>query len=147
MSSKAIEAWIESIAGDKSIFVATNVKAIDPVVDRMVRHLLEIDIIRFIRVSKNDIQASNDLMVKGRTKIPISTPKHPIAVGIHVLFGVYPNAVHFYEITSAVKGYGERMVKAVLKSIPDDWEAAVAMDYSGGFWERMVKKYPNLKIL
>ena len=39
------------------------------------------------------------------------------------------------------------MVQAILKSIPDDWEAAVAMDYSGGFWERMVKTYPNLIIL
>jgi len=30
------------------------------------------------------------------------------------------------------------MVKAVLSSIPDDWRALVAMDYSDGFWERML---------
>ena len=39
MGTKAIEAWRASIAGDKSIVVATNVKAIDPVVDRVVRQL------------------------------------------------------------------------------------------------------------
>jgi hypothetical protein len=147
MSIKEIEAWKADIGKGKNIFVANNVRSIHPVVDQMVRNLLEIDLIRFIRVSKNDVHASNDLMVKGRTKIPISTPEHPIAVGVHILFGVYPNAVHFHEITSAIKGYGERMVQAVLKSLPDDWEAAVAMDYSGGFWKRMVKKYPNLIIL
>jgi hypothetical protein len=41
----------------------------------------------------------------------------------------------------------DRMVQAVLESIPDDWEATVAMDYSGGFWERMFEKYPNLMAL
>jgi hypothetical protein len=39
--------------------------------------------------------------------------------------------VQFFEIASAVKGYGKRMVQAILKSIPDDWVAAVAMDNSG----------------
>ncbi len=39
------------------------------------------------------------------------------------------------------------MVQAMLKSIPDDWEAAVAMDFSGGFWDKMVKRYRNIEIL
>ena len=30
------------------------------------------------------------------------------------------------------------MVKAVVTVIPDDWEAAVVMDYSGGFGDRML---------
>jgi len=113
----------------------------------MVRNLLEIDLIQYLRVSKEDIQASNDTMVRGRTKIPISTQGHPTAVGVHVMLDIHQKAVHFYEITSAVKGYGERMVQAVLKSIPDDWDAAVVMDYSGGFWDKMVKKYDNIVIL
>jgi hypothetical protein len=40
--------------------------------------------------------------------------------------------VQFFEIAPAVKGYGERMVQGILKSIPDDCVAAVAMDNSGG---------------
>jgi len=147
MSTKEIEAWKVHVAKEKDIFVANNVRTIHPGVDKMVRNLLEIDLIQYLRVSKEDIQASNDTMVRGRTKIPISTQGHPTAVGVHVMLDIHQKAVHFYEITSAVKGYGERMVQAVLKSIPDDWDAAVVMDYSGGFWDKMVKKYDNIVIL
>ena len=68
MSTKKIEAWKANIGKGKNIFVANNVRAIHPVVDRMVRHLLEIDLIQYVRVRKEDIQASNDIMVRGRTK-------------------------------------------------------------------------------
>ena len=53
----------------------------------------------------------------------------------------------FFEITSAVKGSGEKMVKAVVTAIPDDWEAAVVMDYSDGFWDKMSEKYDKIVIL
>jgi len=147
MNTKEIEAWKVDLAGEKSIFVATNVKAIHPVVDRMVRHLLDINLIQYVRVAQFDLHASNEITIKGRTKMPISTPGHPTAVGVHITLDIPYNAVQFFEITSAAKGFGERMVQAIQKSIPDDWEAAVAMDYSGGFWESMVKKYRNLIIL
>lgn len=39
------------------------------------------------------------------------------------------------------------MVKAVLSAIPNDWQALVAMDYSEGFWDRMVEKYNKLTII
>ena len=61
MGTKEIEAWIANVAKGKNVFVAHNVKAIHPVVDKMVRHLLEVDIIQYVRVSKEDIQASNDI--------------------------------------------------------------------------------------
>ena len=53
----------------------------------------------------------------------------------------------FYEITSAVKGYGEKIVHAVMDSIPADWDAFVIMDYSDGFWEKMIEKYDKISIL
>ena len=147
MGTKEIEAWKSKIAKGKNIFIANNVRSIHPVVDQMVRNLLEIDLIQYVRVTKDDLQASSDVMVRGRTKIPISTHGHPTAVGVHVILNILPNEVHFFEITSAVKGYGEKMVQAVLKSIPDNWKAAVAMDISGGFWDKMVDKYDNIVIL
>jgi len=39
------------------------------------------------------------------------------------------------------------MVKAVLSSIPDDWQALVVIDYSEGFWGRMIEKYDNLSTI
>jgi len=57
------------------------------------------------------------------------------------------NSIQFYEITSAVKGYGEKMVRAVTTAIPNNWEAAVVMDWGEGFWERMTEKYENILII
>ena len=50
-------------------------------------------------------------------------------------------------LTSAAKGYGERMVRAVVSSIPEDWKAVVVMDWSGGFWGKMANKYDKIVIL
>jgi hypothetical protein len=117
MSAKEIQAWKANIAKGKDVFVANNVKAIHPVFDHLVRNLLEIDLIKYVRISKDDIQASNDIMVRGRTKVPISTHEHLTAVGVHLILDIHQKTVHFYEITSAVEGYGERMVQAIMKSI------------------------------
>jgi hypothetical protein len=100
-----------------------------------------------IRVTKGDISASNEIKIIGRTKLPISTPGHPSAVGVHIILDFITDEIQFFEITSAIKGYGEKMVRAVMTAIPDDWEAAVVMDWSEGFWDRMVEKYDNILIL
>jgi len=101
MSNKKIEAWRVQFANGKSIFVATNVKSIHPVVDRIVTKLCKIDLINYVRVTKEDIYASNEIKIIGRTKMPVSTPGHPSAVGVHLImdFIHHPNcAVNFWPI-------------------------------------------------
>ena len=147
MSNKKIEAWKVHVAKEKTIFGASNVKGIHPVVDRIVKNLCKIDLINYVRVTKEDIYASNEIKIIGRTKMPVSTPGHPSAVGVHIILDFDLDGIQFFEITSAVKGYGEKMVKAVVTSIPDDWKAAVVMDYSDGFWDQMSEKYDKILIL
>jgi hypothetical protein len=147
MSNKKIESWKVRTAKEKKIIIATKTKTIHPVVDSIVNQLLEIDCIQFIRVAKNDIQASNEIAIKGRTKIPISTPGHCTAIGVHLIIEESEKTIQFFEITSATKGYGERIVRATMTSIPDDWEAIVIMDYSFGFWKKMTNKYDKIMIL
>ncbi len=55
MSNKKIEAWKVQVGKGKTIFVATNVKNIHPIVDRIVTNLREIDLINYVRVTKEDI--------------------------------------------------------------------------------------------
>jgi len=147
MSNKKIEAWKVQAGKGKTIFVATNVKNIHPAVDRIVTNLCKIDLINYVRVSKEDIYASSEIKIIGRTKMPVSTPDHPSAVGVHLIVDFIFDGIQFFEITSAVKGYGEKMVNAVVTAIPNDWEAAVVMDYSEGFWDRMSEKYDRIVIL
>jgi hypothetical protein len=147
MSNKKIEAWKVQVGKGKTILVATNVKSIHPVVDSIVTNLCKIDLINYVRLSKEDIYASNEIKIIGRTKMPVSTPGHPSAVGVHLIIDFILGGIQFFEITSAEKGYGEKMVKAVVTAIPDDWEAAVVMDYSEGFWNRMSEKYDKIVML
>jgi hypothetical protein len=147
MSSNKIEAWKIQVAKDKSIFVASNAKSIHPGVDRIVTNLCKIDLINYVRATKEDIYASNEIKIIGRTKMPVSTPGHPSAVGVHLILDFRLDGIQFFEINSAVKGYGKKMVKAVVTAIPDDWQAAVVMDYSGGFWNKMSEKYDKIVIL
>ena len=71
MSNKKVEIWKSQVANGKTIFVATKVKIIHPVVDAIVKNLCEIDLIQYVRVSREDIQASNEIKIKGRIKIPV----------------------------------------------------------------------------
>ena len=144
MSNKKIESWKIQVANEKTIFVASNVQSIHPVVDSIVTNLFKIDLINYVRVSKEDIYASNEIKILGRTKMPVSTPGHPSAVGVHLILDFIFDGIQFFEITSVIKGYGEKMVKAIVTAIPVDWEAAVVMDYSGGFWNRMTEKYDRI---
>jgi len=147
MSNKKIEDWKGQFAKEKSIFVATKVKSIHPVVDAIVKNLCEIDLIQYVRVSQEDVQASNEIKIKGRMKIPVSTTDHPSVVGVHLILDFAPNTIRFFEITSAVKGYGGKMVQAVMTALPDEWEACVVMDWSDGFWDKMAEKYDRIVIL
>ncbi len=68
-------------------------------------------------------------------------------VGVHLILDFAPNTIQFFEITSAVKGYGEKMVQSVMTALPGEWEACVVMDWSEGFWERMAEKYDGIEVL
>jgi hypothetical protein len=121
-------------------------KSFHPVVDNIAQNLAEIDIIKYITISKDYIRASSEITT-GRSKIPITKVDHPTAVGVSLIFELDYNVIQFYEMNSPVKGYGSKMVDAVIQALPDDWSAVVVMDWSGGFWEKMREKYDKIDIL
>ena len=122
------------------------VKSVHLVVENIARNLAEIDIIKYITISKDYIKASSEITT-GRNKIPITEIDHPTAVGVSLLLELDHKVVQFYEMNSPVKGYGSKMVDAVISALPDDWSAVVVMDWSGGFWEKMREKHRKLVIL
>ena len=128
------------------IIVTKKIKHIQPVVDNIVKNLAEIDEIQFIRLSPDFLQASNKRDDRG-IKNPITKPGHPTAVGVSLILDIDYKDIHFFEMTSAIKGYGEKMVNAVMKDLPEGWSGVIVMDWSGGFWDKMKKKHRNLVIL
>lgn len=108
--------------------------------------MAEIDIIKYITIAKDYVKASSEITT-GRSKIPITKVDHPTAVGVSLILELGYNVIQFYEMNSPVKGYGSKMVDAVIGALPEDWSAVVVMDWSGGFWDKMREKYDKLVIL
>lgn len=128
------------------ILISTKIKKLHPVVETISSNLTGIAPIQCIRISPGFLQASSEVS-KGRAKVPITKPGHPTAIGLSLIIDIDHEDVIFFEMNSAIKGYGGMMVDAVLKDLPIGWTGVVAMDWSDGFWDKMKKRHKNLEIL
>ena len=127
------------------VAVSRRAQPLHPVVNRIADNLAGIDAIRFVRVTLGFLQASSEAC--GSQMRPVTKPGHPTAVGVSLIVEEDREEIQFYEITSAVKGYGSRMVEAVLSALPRQWKAIVAMDWSDGFWKTMRRRHKRIVIL
>jgi hypothetical protein len=135
--------WREEVSNGKTIIVSKDVKTIPVLTDRIVRNLAQLDMIQFIKVRPDFLAASNE--IKGGSRDPVAEPHHPTAIGVSLLLDFQFKVLQFYEIAAAGKGYGQKMVDAVLNGLSEDWEVCIEMDWSGGFWKKMKAKYPRIK--
>lgn len=137
---------IDELSGNATIKIKPQVKELHPITEQLIVGLSQLEFINFINISEEDLQASREL-TQGQVKIPISEPNHPSASGVHLIIHYDFNDIQFYEINSTVKGNGGKMFGAIMKTLPDNWRAIVVMDWSQGFWEKMIEKYDNLERL
>ena len=66
------------------------------------------------------------------------------------------NAVKFLSVLLSENGFdpivahdgreGRKMVEAVIAATSEDWQLAVVMDWSGGFWRKMAQEHPRLAV-
>jgi hypothetical protein len=125
---------------------ATNVKKVHLVYQQISEDLANIDILRYVKIYNGSIKASNFLSDNGK-KEPIIKMGDKDIVGVELLVDIPNKTIQFYSITSSVKGYGEKIVSSVVNSAPKDWEVVVVLDWSLGFWQVMVARYPRLSVL
>jgi hypothetical protein len=140
--NKRIKNWCDEAGNGKTIIVSKEIKAVPPLFDRIVRNLAQIDIIRYIKIRPDFLAASNE--IKGGSRDPLATPHHPTATGVSLIVDFPLQYIQFYEMNAARKGYGQKMVAAILDGLPEDWEVCIVIDWSGGFWEKMKAKYPSV---
>ena len=101
MKHKSVNEF-EKTMTNVDIFVSNKIKKVHPVVEKIARNLSEIELIKFIRIKPDFIQASSEVS-GGRVKTPITKPDHPTAVGLSLIIDFAYNNVQFYEINSTVK--------------------------------------------
>lgn len=130
----------------KPVWVITKVKELPPEIVAMAKNLADLDFIKFVRVSDESLSASSE-NYPNRPKVPITHMNHDTAIGIQILYSTDYKTIDFFDINSPVKGNGSKMVDAILKDLPKDWQPAVVMDWSNGFWDKMKEKYKNIEWL
>ena len=127
----------------EKIWVINRVKQLPIEILKMAERLAELEFINYVRICDETLSASSE-SYPNRPKVPITYMNHETAIGIQVLYSTKHNYVDFFDINSPIKGNGSKMVDAILKDFPKDWQPTVVMDYSNGFWEKMEEKYKNL---
>lgn len=135
----------DTIIDGKRIFKAANVKRPHPVFLDLAASLSQIDTLHFIKIYNGRLCASN-LLSTDRKKRPITKMDVEGIVGVELIIDPDNSTVQFYSLVSHQKGYGRKIVDAVVQGTPDDWSLVVVMDWSGGFWDRMHQDYPQIVV-
>lgn len=138
---KSLELLIKDLNVEgKEIWALKKIKTVDPIVMNCVRELSKIEPLKFIKITVDGILASN-ITEGDMGRKPIAEPFHSAAIGVHLIYDFQYKTMEFYEINSAAKGWGDKIVGAALRTLPYDWHPTIVMDYSDGFWEKMRSKY------
>jgi hypothetical protein len=135
----------KSIIDGKRIFKAANVKKPHQVFLDLAKSLSQIDILHFIKIYDDRLCASN-LLSTDKKKRPVTTMNQECVIGVELIIAPDSSTVQFYSLASSQQGYGRKIVDAVVRGTPDDWNLVVVMDWSGGFWDRMIDEYPRIVV-
>jgi hypothetical protein len=128
----------------KQFWVITKVKELPTEIIAMAKNLADLDFIKYVRITDESLSASSE-NYPNRPKVPITHMNHDTAIGIQILYSTDYKTIDFFDINSPVKGNGSKMVDAILKDLPKDWQPAVVIDWSDGFWDKMEEKYKNFE--
>jgi hypothetical protein len=86
---------------------------------------------QFIKVKPNAILISSE--VGGFYKKPITRPGNTSAIGVSIELDYRFKILEIVEINFPIKGYGQRMVDAVLFDLPMDWQITIVFDHRNSF--------------
>lgn len=125
------------------IWVITRIKKLPAEIVKMATRLADLDFINYIRICDETLAASSE-NYPNRPKVPITNMNHETAIGVQILYSLTHKYINFFDINTPIKGNGSKMVDAILKDFPKDWQPTVVMDWSNGFWDSMKQKHNGL---
>lgn len=127
----------------KKIWVISKVKQLPYEIIEIALRLADLEFINYVRICDETISASSE-NYPNRPKVPITNMNHETAIGVQILYSISHKYINFFDINSPIKGNGGKMVDAIFKDFPKDWQPTVVMDWSNGFWDKMKEKYNEL---
>lgn len=134
-----------TIIDGNRVFKAANVRSTHPITLALAESLSSVESLRYIKIYNDRICASNQLS-GDRKNEPITKAGQEGIVGVQLLIDPDQRVIQFFSLTSSEKGNGRRIVESVVRATPDNWMLAVPMDWSGGFWTKMVTEFPRIVV-
>ncbi|MDA3927644.1 MAG: hypothetical protein PF541_01705 [Prolixibacteraceae bacterium] len=123
-----------------NIWVVSKVKKLPVEIVDMAIRLADLDFINYVRICDETLAASSE-NYPNRPKVPITNMNHETAIGIQILYSTAYKTINFFDINSPIKGNGGKMVDAIFRDFSVEWQPAVVMDWSNGFWDKIKEKY------
>jgi hypothetical protein len=137
------EKFLPFTSKGKQIWVITRVKKLPLEIVEIALRLADLDFIKYVRICDKTLSASSE-NYPNRPKVPVTNMNHETATGVQILYSSTHKYIDFFDINSPTKGNGSKMVGAILKDFPKDWQPTVVMDWSNGFWDKMKEKHNDL---
>jgi len=99
-------------------------------------------IFEFVKIKGNIIYCSNLLDRGGNPVVRIDSKKP--CKGLMIKLNHNTLEVKSIVNSTSEKGFGKSVMDTITKTIPKDFKVIIDQDVSGGFWDNIIKKYPNI---
>ena len=100
------------------------------------------DIFEFVKIKGNTIYCSNLLDRGGNPVVRIDSKKP--CKGLMIKLTNDTLEIKSIVNSTTEKGFGKSVMDVITMTIPKDFKIIIDQDVSGGFWDRIIQKYPNI---
>jgi hypothetical protein len=101
------------------------------------------DLFEYVTVKGNNILCSNILDRGGNPYVRTDSKRYCKALMIKI----DSKSIEIKSIvnTTGEKGFSTSVVDKIVQVLPDNFEIVISQDVSGGFWDKIISKYPNIR--
>lgn len=98
-----------------------------------------------VNIYNKTILVSSELDKSGKPKVRIDS-KTPIKA---LMLKLEANSIEIKSIVNSTgeRGLSQKVIEAILSTINKDWTIFIDQDVSGGFWDKVIEKYPQWKFI
>jgi hypothetical protein len=102
-------------------------------------------IFNHVNIYNKTILASSELDKSGKPKVRIDS-KTPIKA---LMLKLESDSIEIKSIVNSTeeRGLSGKVIDVILSTINKDWTIFINQDVSGGFWDRVIEKYPHWKFI
>jgi hypothetical protein len=98
-------------------------------------------IFKYIKINNNTLLASSIVDKSGRPIVRIDS-KSPINA-LMLKFNKKSVTIKSIVNSTGERGLSKKIIEVIFKNIEKDWTIEIDQDVSGGFWDKIIERYPD----